>query len=159
MLFADRCRFLAMEVVMASNPNQRQMSFTLSRGGLKPDHYIPVRLRFADTLSIASGIPLIILIMVCWFKVVPFLVSVVPVALAQNHFLCYLLVMVPSFLLCYLAIGRFWTWSLRFVFRIIGLLSTEEAVHVPLVTDKRRCDPWPAAWQRAVERESESVGE
>ena len=38
----------------------RHHSFTLSRSGLKPGYYVPARLRIVDTLTVLSGVPLVI---------------------------------------------------------------------------------------------------
>jgi len=126
------------------------MSFTLSREGLKPDHYIPVRLRFVDSFGIASGLPLFALVFYTWIQLAKLLKPLIPAAVLQNDAIAFFAFLLPLFFLCIFSIGRFWEFSLRALFTMIGLLSVEEAKHFPLAADKHRCDPWPANWQRQI---------
>ena len=126
------------------------MSFTLSREGLKPGQYIPLRLRFVDTFSIASGVPLLALVFYAWIQLAKLLKPLWPAVVLQNDAIAFFAILLPLFFLCIVSIGRFWEFSLRVLFTMIGLLSVEEAKHFPLAADKRRCDPWPESWQRQI---------
>ena len=129
------------------------MSFTLSREGLKPDHYIPVRLRFVDSFGIASGLPLFALVFLVWSHLVQQLKPMIPAAVLRNGAIAFFTVLAPLFFFCLFFIGRFWESLLRVFFKTIGFLNKEEAMYFPLAADKRRCDPWPESWQRKCEPE------
>ena len=133
--------------------SSRHHSFSLSRSGLKPGYYVPVRLRIVDTLTVLSGIPTVVAIltiaMVSLWWADRLGLGVIwrsPIA-----FCVYLGVV--------LFVGGWSVWLtaiavLRFVFRITGMMTEAEARHYPLRADKHHVDPWPEAWQRPEIRDT-----
>lgn len=126
------------------------MSFTLNRVGLKEAHYIPLRLRFVDSLSIVSGVPLLVLIFAAVFQ---------SFQLANLAGLGNQLQNVVAFFAYLIAAIWFWAWilskawiaALRLLLQLTGLLKSEEARSFPLRADKHCVDPWPDSWQKQIE--------
>jgi hypothetical protein len=133
----------------------RHKSFTLSRDGLKPEHYVPLRLRVVDTLYIASGVPMVIaivgLVMVS-FRWADQL-GLGMIWRNQTAFYAYVIgvFVIASWVVCWAAVG-----ALRFVFLLTGMMTKEEARSFPLRAGKKCVDPWPESWQRPCTHSSEN---
>jgi hypothetical protein len=123
-------------------------SFTLSRPGLRPGYYVPLRLRIVDTVTVLSGIPML---------VAAIGISILSLALAEplglgiiwrnqwafrGYAACALLL---SSWILYL----WFTGLLRLFFRFLGMMTREESQDYPLKVSKNRFDPWPEYWQKA----------
>ena len=120
--------------------------FTLSRPGLKAGYEVPVRLRFVDTATIFSGVPVvtgsIAFSMISLSRANQLGLGVI----WQNVFALYVYSAIVLLSVTWI------TWLLliailRFVFQITGMLTKEESHFYPLRTDKRSIDPWPDSWQ------------
>jgi hypothetical protein len=123
-------------------------TFSLSRPGLKPGCYIPLRLRVVDTVTILSSIPMVIMaigiaiLSLAWAE---------PLGLGviwrnQWAFLGYaaLVLFLSSWTLYFWCVGM-----LRCLFRFLGMMTREEATCYPLEASKKRIDPWPECWQKS----------
>jgi len=125
----------------------RHQSFTLSRPGLKSGHYVPMRLRVADTVAVFSGVPMVIAIialaMISFRWADRFGLGVI----WRNTFAFYayviIVLVIARWAVCFSAVG-----VLRFLFRLTGMMTEEEAKSFPLSARKGRVDPWPESWQR-----------
>jgi hypothetical protein len=125
----------------------RHQSFTLSRSGLKPGYYVPVRLRVVDTLTIFSGVPMVITI-----------IALVMISFRWADRLGLGVIWRNPFAFCAYAIavlfmaGRAVSWTavgvLRITFCLTGMMPREESKSFPLRADKKRVDPWPESWQK-----------
>ena len=126
-------------------------SFLLSRAGLKAGYYVPLRLRIVDTLTVLSGLPIyiaaIVFVMSSFRWIDQFGLGVIwrnPLA-----FLAYIIVVM------FIAAWTVYLTSiaiLRFMFRMIGMMTATEAKYYPLRADKKCFDPWPDAWQKPYGR-------
>jgi hypothetical protein len=125
----------------------RHHSFTLSRSGLKPGCYVPARLRIVDTLTVLSGVPMVIAVIALAMTSLRWADRIGLGVIWRNP-----IAFCAYFGAVLLATG--WTVSLtaiatlRFVFRITGMMTKAEAQFYPLRADKKRVDPWPEAWQK-----------
>ena len=127
----------------------RHKSFTLSRDGLKPGCYVPLRLRIVDTLSAASMIPISVAIMGIMMVSFRWADQV-----SQFGFIAFI-----TYQFVVLIVGSllaFWAGDhvLRIAFRFTGMMTKEEAHDFPLGAGHRRIDPWPNSWQRPRPTES-----
>lgn len=125
----------------------RHQSFTLSRSGLKPGYYVPVRLRVVDTLTIFSGLPMVITIVALAMVSFRWADQLGLGVIWRNAFAFYAYViavlLIVSWAVYWTAVG-----VLRFAFRLAGMMTREEAKSFPLRADKKRVDPWPESWQK-----------
>jgi hypothetical protein len=125
----------------------RHHSFTLSRSGLKTGYYVPARLRIVDTLTVLSGVPMVIVIIAFAMASLRWADQIGLGVIWRNRVAFY--VYLGAVLL---ATG--WTVSLtgiavlRFVFRITGMMTKAEAQCYPLRADTKCVDLWPEAWQK-----------
>lgn len=125
----------------------RHHSFTLSRSGLKAGYYVPTRLRIVYTLTVLSGVPMVIAVIAFAMASLRFADQIGLGVIWRNPIAFY---MYCGAVL--LATG--WTVSLtatailRVFFRITGMMTRAEAQHYPLRADKNYIDPWPEAWQK-----------
>jgi len=125
----------------------RRHSFTLSRSGLKTGYYVPARLRIVDTLTVLSGVPMVIAVIAFAMASLRWAGQIGLGVIWRNPIAFY--VYLGAVLL---ATG--WTVSLttiavlRLVFRLTGMMTKTEARCYPLRAGKRGVDPWPEAWQK-----------
>ncbi|MEO1529763.1 MAG: hypothetical protein AAFX06_30465 [Planctomycetota bacterium] len=125
-------------------------SFTLARPGLKPEHYIPFRLRAADTFTAFAQAPMLI-------------VAVGSVGWAQQRLLDvgFDTNTMPSLgrwigIALYIAVAtvalvKGVTLLLRFTFQFCGILTSEEARSYPLPVTGVLAH-WPETWQKPMEQ-------
>lgn len=129
-------------------------SFTLSRVGLKPGHYVPLRLRLVDTLYIASWVPMVIAIIGLAMGSFGWADQLGLGIIWRNHFAFCAYMIAVLFI-----VSRVVSWTgvavLRFAFRLAGMMTEEEARSFPLRADKRCVDPWPESWQKPCTSENE----
>lgn len=124
----------------------RHMSFTLSRPGLKPGHYVPLRLRMVDTLTILSGVPAAVTIVVSALVALRWADQIGFAVIWRNRLAFYAYSIVVAGI-------AGWTVSLgmlgvlKFAFCLAGMMTREEAKWFPLQAGKGRVDPWPESWQ------------
>lgn len=127
--------------------SSRHQSFTLSRAGLKTGYFVPLRLRIVDTLTVVSGVPMVIAVVAIVMASFRWIDQIGLGVIWKNQFAFYAYVVVVMLITS-------WTVSLtsigvlRFTFRIIGMMTKTEAKSYPLRADKKCFDPWPDAWQK-----------
>ncbi|MEL6107732.1 MAG: hypothetical protein AAFU85_17030 [Planctomycetota bacterium] len=124
-------------------------SFTLARSGLLPGHYVPFRLRAADTFTAFAQAPSLILAiasigsvrawLVSWGFDPTRLYSVLQVLLTATYILLATVILVQVV-----------TLALRYIFLIAGILSREEARSYPLAMAWNPA-PWPESWQKPLD--------
>ena len=135
----------------------RHYSFTLSRPGLKPGHYVPLRLRIVDTLTGLSGVPMVIVMFGVVFLSLGLADKIGLGAIWRSLFAFYAYVIVVTFVVGWTLwfASTFW---LRVIFRSLGMLTRDEAVHYPLEVSKKDIAPWPESWQKPEDGNSKEVG-
>lgn len=131
----------------------RHQSFTLSRSGLKADHYVPTRLRIVDTLTALSGVPMVIAVLTLAMASLRLADRFGLGVIWRNQFAFYAYVIVVLFIAGW-TVSLITIYLLRCVFRITGMMTEPEAQSYPLRADKKCIDPWPESWQRPNARGS-----
>ncbi len=121
--------------------------FTLSRPGLQPGFYVPLRLRVVDTVTVLSGIPMLIAAISIWMLSFAWAEPLGLGIIWRNQwaFLGYaaLVLFLSSWIL------YFWyTGMLRLLFRCLGMMTRGESQYYPLGGSKAELDPWPECWQK-----------
>lgn len=130
------------------NGAMRHYSFSISRPGLKPGYTIPSRFRLVDALTLLSAFPQIA---VMGLIIVEYLKAAWDGRLGpifQNAYV-YLACMLAVVCTTIWTVSRIFTVILRFLFRVLGLLSQEESRLYPLEISKHYVAPWPESWQQA----------
>ena len=123
-------------------------SFTLARPGLKPEHYVPFRLRAVDTFSTIAPAPMLIISFASisyvrsWIFALQLDFMSVPTILRWAGGVLYVLIV--SILL-----WRLLMMLLRGVFRATDVLSDEESRFFPLAATWEPT-PWPDCWQKPI---------
>ena len=130
-------------------------SFALSRPGLKPEHYIPLRLRVVDTVTVLSGIPMLIAAISIGILSLGWAQQLGLDIIWKNQwaFVGYLLfvLFVSAWFAYFCCVGL-----LRLFFRCLGMMTREESQYYPLEASKKRFAPWPECWQKDAKRRTRS---
>lgn len=125
----------------------RHLSFTLSRSGLKPGHYVPARLRIADTLTVFTAV--LNLVVVITLAVMSLQWSVqLGMGFIWKNPVAFVVYSVTVTVLAGWAVEFASVRVLRRLFRIFRMITDEEARSYPLISGKHRFDPWPDSWQK-----------
>ena len=123
----------------------RHQSFALSRPGLKPGHYVPLRLRIVDTLTIVSWLPMVISILA--FAILALRVAGDFGVIVKNPIAVCICLLAALFVAGW-AIPLNAMRTLRFLFRVLGMMTAEEEESFPLDTENGDLAPWPDSWQK-----------
>jgi hypothetical protein len=125
----------------------RHQSFTLSRPGLKPGYYVPVRLRVVDGVTLLSGIPMLIAIFAITFLSIDWVKALWPGIILGNP-LVFFGYLVFIFLLSSWIVYYYFIGFLRILFLCLGMMTRAESQYFPLEASKRKVDSWPECWQK-----------
>jgi hypothetical protein len=121
-------------------------SFFLDRPGLKDGFMVPLRLRIVDAVGQWAQIGSVLISCITVLGCISILKNILP----SSSVLDFLMIF-PLFLLFCISLGITIPFVERFyvtLVRLIGLLSKEEVLHLPLRFERGRVDPWPDAWQK-----------
>jgi hypothetical protein len=125
----------------------RHYSFALSRPGLKAGCYVPLRLRVVDTVTMLSGVPMLIAAIGISMWSLGWAQQLGLGIIWRKHWALYgymlLILFASAWILYFWCIGL-----LRLIFRCLGMMTEEESQYYPLEASKKRFDPWPGCWQR-----------